>query len=107
MECAACRRREEPMAVPACSDSPATLWRQPACVGAVSKNVFANLRREAHNRIRCPDRRCDTLKTIHWLQLKLNPYECDSKFGKSINGLITVKRLVTLLDKDGTGRGIH
>ena len=79
------------MAVPPCSDSPATLWRVPACVAAISKNLFANLRLVRRDRQRCPDRHCITLKTVHWLQLEMSPYECDSKTGRRLNGLITVK----------------
>jgi len=95
------------MAVPTCSDNPATLWRLPACVGAVSKNLFANLRLERRERQRCADRRCVTLKTLHWLQLEMSPYECDSRIGRRLTGLITVKRLVTAFDRNGIGRGVH
>jgi hypothetical protein len=95
------------MAVASCYDNPAGIWREPACLSALSKDLFLNLRLEGRERQRCADRRCVTLKTVHALNVEMSPHECDSPLGRRVNGFITVRRLVTILERDGLGHGVH
>jgi len=90
-----------------CYDNPAGIWRQPACVSALSKNLHAHLDLAQQNRERCADRRCASLKTLHVLEMEMDPHECDSPAGKRVNGLITVRRLVTIFDRNSGERGVH
>jgi hypothetical protein len=94
-------------ATPTCYDNPASILRDPACVSALSKDLRAHLKLSRRERQRCADRRCVTLKTVHRLEIEMDPHECDSPTGRKLNGLIQVPRLVTIFDRDGLGRGVH
>lgn len=95
------------MPTPTCADNPVSTWRYPSCVSALSKNLHAHLRLVEKKRERCADRRCVSLKTLHVLEMEMDPYDCDSPTGKRLNGVITVRRLVTIFDRDSSGRGVH
>lgn len=96
------------MAVPKCLDDPATIFKQKMCVHAVSKNFKASTRVLESMEQKCQKPQCVTLKTLHVMKLELtsNP-PCDSKFGKLLNGTLTVEKLATAFDQDGTGRAFH
>jgi len=79
---------------PTCYDNPASILRDPACVSALSKDLHAHLKLSRRERQRCADRRCVTLKTVHRLEMEMDPHECDSPTGRKLNGLIQVPRLV-------------
>jgi hypothetical protein len=79
------------------------------CLSALSKNLKGELRPLHHALERCAKLRCTTLKTIHFVQLKVNTNRpCDSRTGRLLDGELIVRNLVTAFEQgDGNRRGVH
>ena len=91
-----------------CLDDPGTILQQEMCLNALSKNGDGKLILRDSKLHKCHAPACQTLKTVHELQLFLhtNP-PCDTPITKSFDGDLKVERLVTAFDRDGTHRGFH
>ncbi len=96
------------MAAQRCLDDPATIFKQKMCVNAVSKNFKGTIKLIQKDEQKCAKPECRTLKTIHVLKTSGGSNSpCDSKLGKLLTGGLSIERLVTAFDQDGTGRGFH
>jgi len=92
-----------------CKPGSRDLLERHICLSALSKNVKGELRPLHHDRERCARLRCITLKTIHFVKLKVTTNKpCDSRTGVLLDGELTISRLVTAFEGgDGTRRGVH
>ena len=79
------------------------------CLSALSKNLKGELKPLHHVLERCAKLKCRTLKTIHFLELRVaTNAPCDSAPGKLLDGNFIVRNLITAFENgDGTRRGIH
>jgi hypothetical protein len=79
------------------------------CLSALSKNLKGELKPLHHAIERCAKLKCRTLKTIHFLELRvLTNAPCDSPSGKLLDGEFIVRNLTSAFENgDGTRRGIH
>lgn len=98
---------------PACAcghlDDPAALYTTRLCLEPVSKNLQGELKLMHRERQQCEVPACTTLKTDHVLRLDVSSNDpCDSALGKTLDGVLGVRRLVHALNNGtGEGRGIH
>jgi hypothetical protein len=92
-----------------CAEGSRDILEREICLSALSKNLKGELRPLQHERERCAKLRCVTLKTIHFLQLKVNTNQpCDSQTGRLLDGVLSVRNLATAFEGgDGTRRGVH
>jgi hypothetical protein len=90
-----------------CLDDPPVILKQKMCLNAVSKNMKGELEPHVKNEQKCEKPKCLTLKTGHSLKLAVSPHKCDSKLGKLLDGVITVERLISAFEQDGSHRGFH
>jgi hypothetical protein len=90
-----------------CLDDPPVILKQKMCLNAVSKNMKGVLEPHVKDEQKCAQPKCLTLKTAHSLKLSASSHKCDSKFGKLLDGVIVVERLISAFDTDGTHRGFH
>lgn len=90
-------------------DDARRLWTTKMCLEPVSKNLHGELRLLDRERQECEEPKCLTLKTDHFLRLRVESNEpCDSDLGKRLDGMLGVRRLVHALhDGTGMGRGPH
>src|ERR1043166_2243979 len=79
------------------------------CLSALSKNLRGKLEPLHHALERCAKLKCRTLKTIHFLELRVTTNApCDSAPGRLLDGNFIVRNLTTAFENgDGTRRGIH
>ena len=92
-----------------CADTPPDILDHELCLSGLSKNLEGELRLLHHQRERCPKLECVTLKTEHFLALKVSSNEpCDSSQAKLLDGVIRVSDLAHAFEGgDGTRRGFH
>jgi len=94
-----------------CLDSCAYILDNTFCLYDISKDIReGSLRPALLDRELCPDRRCETFKTIHQLELELHPGPCDSEQSLPHNGrLYSCDLTHALKPRNGTpeGRGFH
>jgi hypothetical protein len=91
-----------------CQDSSSYILDHTFCLYEISKDVPEGyLRLALQDRESCPERRCETVKTVHQLQLELQPGPCDTR---PHNGQLYSCDLTHALNlRNGTadGRGFH
>jgi len=95
-----------------CQDSSAYILEQTFCLYEISKDMWEEgwLRLVFQERELCPERDCETFKTIHQLELPLRPGPCDSDQSRPHNGRLYSCDLTHALNlRNGTadGRGFH
>ena len=92
-----------------CAEGSRDILEREICLSALSKNLKGELKPLQHELERCAKLRCVTLKTIHFVQLKVSTNRpCDSPTGRLLDGLFTIRNLITGFEGgDGTHRGIH
>jgi hypothetical protein len=92
-----------------CREGSRDLLEREVCLSALSKNLEGKLIPLHAERERCAKLRCVTLKTIHFVQLKVGTNRpCDSSSGRVLDGELLVRNLVSAFEAgDGTRRGIH
>jgi hypothetical protein len=92
-----------------CKPGSRDLLERTVCLSALSKNLKGELRPLQHERERCAKLRCVTLKTLHFVRLKVNTNRpCDSRTGVLMDGELTIRDLATAFEGgDGTKRGVH
>jgi hypothetical protein len=94
-----------------CQDGSTYILDQALCLYEISKDIReGSLRPALHDRELCPDRRCETFKTIHQLDLELQAGPCDSERSRPHNGRLYSCDLTHALNpRNGTsdGRGFH
>jgi hypothetical protein len=97
------------MALDLCREGSRDLLEHALCLSALSKNLDGNLNPLHHALERCARLRCTTLKTIHFVELKVGTHQpCDSRTGLLLDGELVVRNLVTAFEGgDGRRRGIH
>jgi len=97
------------MGLDLCRAGSRDLLERHICLSALSKNLKGELRPLHHELERCPKLRCITLKTIHFVHVKVvSNRPCDSRTGQLLDGEFTIRNLVTAFEGgDGRRRGIH
>jgi len=91
-----------------CFDDPPTILKQPLCVSNLSKDATGTLKPIGVRPQRCKLPPCETLKTVHALVLRVGRHSpCDAEANYQFGGRLTVERLVSAFDRDGTQRGFH
>jgi hypothetical protein len=102
-------RKEVDMPLDLCRAGSRDLLERTICLSALSKNLKGELRPLHHALERCAKLRCRTLKTIHFVHLKVTTNRpCDSRTGQLLDGDLTIRNLVTAFEGgDGTKRGVH
>jgi hypothetical protein len=92
-----------------CAEGSRDILERHICLSAMSKNAKGELKPLQHDLERCAKLRCVTLKTIHFVQLKVVTNKpCDSATGRLLDGALTIRNLATAFEGgDGTRRGIH
>jgi hypothetical protein len=92
-----------------CKDSSAYILEQTFCLYDISKNALeGRLRTVLHEPEHCPEPPpCDTLKTVHQLDLELQSEECDSPQSRRNNGRLYSCDLTHVLNGGPDGRGFH
>jgi hypothetical protein len=92
-----------------CSGSSKALLEHRVCLSALSKNLEGELKPLRHSVERCAKLRCTTLKTIHFVGMRvITNKPCDSPTGRLLDGEFIVRNLVSAFERgDGTQRGIH
>jgi hypothetical protein len=92
-----------------CKDSSAYILEQTFCLYDISKTVReGTLRTVLHEPEHCPEPPpCDTLKTVHQLDLELEPGPCDSPRSSRNNGRLYSCDLTHALNGGPDGRGFH
>jgi hypothetical protein len=94
-----------------CLDSSAYILDQTLCLYEISKDMReGSLRSALHEQESCLERRCETFKTIHQLDLELQAGPCDSEQSRPHNGRLYSCDLTHALNpRNGTsdGRGFH
>jgi hypothetical protein len=92
-----------------CAEGSRDILERRICLSALSKNLKGELRPLQHELERCARLRCVTLKTIHFVQLRVSSNQrCDSRTGQLLDGALTIRNLATAFEGgDGTRRGIH
>jgi hypothetical protein len=92
-----------------CAEGSRDILERHICLSALSKNLKGELRPLQHELERCAKLRCVTLKTIHFVQLKVNSNKpCDSQTAQLLDGVLAIRNLVTAFEGgDGTRRGVH
>jgi hypothetical protein len=92
-----------------CMPGSRDLLERNVCLSALSKNLHGELRLLRHQLERCAKLRCTTLKTIHFVELRVETNKpCDSRTGQLLNGDLIVRNLVTVFESgDGLRRGVH
>ncbi|MEM9561683.1 MAG: hypothetical protein AAGA93_03630 [Actinomycetota bacterium] len=96
-----CRYLNEPMA----------LYQREICLLPVSKNLRGRINLTLSETQACEAEPCQTLKTLHALQLSVASEDCDGEASACLNGgpppVFAVPNLVHALIDDGFGRGPH
>jgi hypothetical protein len=92
-----------------CAEGSRDILERHICLSALSKNLKGELKPLQHELERCAKLRCVTLKTIHFVQLKVGSNKpCDSQTAQLLDGLLAIRNLVTAFEGgDGTRRGVH
>lgn len=91
-----------------CLDDPTAILQKEWCVSALSKDLSGSLHLVDQKLHQCTKPGCKTLKTVHQLSLKaVGHAPCDTHAGALLDGPITVDKLISAFDQDGTHRGIH
>jgi hypothetical protein len=92
-----------------CTPGSRDLLERNVCLSALSKNLRGELKLLRHQLERCAKLRCTTLKTIHFVELRVETNKpCDSRTGQLLNGDLIVRNLVTVFESgDGLRRGVH
>ena len=94
-----------------CQDSSAHILDQTSCLDEISKGVRGRLRLAWQELESCAERRCETFKTIHQLDLQLQPGPCEPEQPPRLpNGqLYSCDLTHALKSLNGTaeGRGFH
>ena len=92
-----------------CADSARDILQREICVTSLSKNVTGDLKLLHSERETCAKLDCVTLKTEHYLTLKVAPNRpCDAPLAKVLNGVLRVGDLAhAFQDGDGNRRGYH
>ncbi len=97
----ACRYLDEPMA----------LYQREVCLLPVSKNLRGRINLTLSEAQVCDDEPCQTLKTLHSLQLSVASEDCDGEASACLDGgpppVLAVPNLAHALIDDGGGRGPH
>lgn len=92
-----------------CPDSAREIIARHVCLSSFSKNVEGDLRLLHDEREKCAPLKCVTLKTEHFLTLKVIANKpCDSATGARLNGVFRVSDLAHAFENgDGNRRGYH
>ncbi|HEV2815508.1 MAG TPA: hypothetical protein VGW10_19780 [Solirubrobacteraceae bacterium] len=77
------------------------------CVSPLSKDLKGELDLIESEPEKCPKLNCKTLETRHRFRLDPETHECDSEFGRRLNGSIIGAVVHKFADADGRQRGIH
>jgi hypothetical protein len=91
-----------------CKDSAAYILDQTVCLYDISKDARAGqLRTVLAEPERCPEPPCESLKTVHQLDLELTSGPCDSDQAGRHNGRLYSCDLTHALNGGPDGRGFH
>jgi hypothetical protein len=93
-----------------CKDSSTYILEQALCLYEISKTAReGTLRTVLHEQERCPEppAPCETLKTVHQLDLELGNGPCDSDQSQRHNGRLFSCDLTHALNRGPDGRGFH
>jgi hypothetical protein len=93
-----------------CPDSAREIIARHVCLSSISKNLEGELRQLHSEEEKCAPLKCVTLKTEHFLGLKVTPNApCDQGVAaKLLNGVFRVTDLAGAFENgDGTKRGYH
>jgi hypothetical protein len=90
-----------------CKDGSAYILDQTMCLYVISKDAPEGLLRTVlHEPEPCRERNCETFKTVHQLDLPLQPGPCDPD-REHRNGRLYSCDLTHAFDRDPRGRGFH
>jgi len=89
-----------------CFDDPKAILEKAFCVSALSKDLKGELKLAGSKKQKCPEPKCETLRTAHDLKVEVNGTPCDSPAAHPLDGTLVVK-LSTAFDTDGNHRGFH
>jgi hypothetical protein len=92
-----------------CPDSAREIIARHVCLSSFSKNVDGELRLLHEEEERCAPLECVTLKTEHFLTLRVAPNQpCDEAAAAVLNGVFRVTDLAQAFEHgDGNRRGYH
>ncbi len=91
-----------------CLNDPGDILSLDFCINNASKNAEGELRRLKHATLKCTTTPCETLRTVHQLEVVTTPNPpCDSALAQNLDGIFVVRELSTAFDQNGLGRGFH
>lgn len=91
-----------------CFDEPGLIFDSNRCVDAVSKDVQGKVGVPKPLRTKCDTKKCEALHTLGPLSaLATINKPCDSRISRPLDGKFIVRKLATIYDTDGLGRGVH
>lgn len=76
------------------------------CLYEISKILKGDLYFENEIKEKCDQLDCQVLNTSHVLKIEIKSFECDSKIGRQLDGILK-GRLVNKFIENGNRRGIH